>query len=598
MPDIDRRTVLLAGGIAAAATLAAVHARPAQAEEAPPTADQVGGPDPATPGLKIIKVSQLGFAKSDSTQFLQAALDSDADVIVIDKQASHWVTRPLFLRRGDVTIVLEQGAVVRALPGGFPSTSNALLTVQDVSNVTISGYGATMVMNKPEYVSGEWRHVLNLKTVTNVRVEGLVLRDSGGDGLYLGMSAPGEYSRDVVIRDVTCLNNRRNGLSVIAADGLLVDGCNIRQTSGTGPDAGIDFEPNNATSVFKRVLVRDTVIEDNMIYSVVLALGKLDATSAPIDITFERVLIGANNSQTPALTFKGSADGDPGGTVTLRRCLVTKEHASGAAGSTDIGYLYGGTAPGHIFGTAMGVLGVFAKPADGTAIVLEDTVLWDRDNPYQYFPPITVSPMTLTFTGKSSSPVVTSTYGGIEFRDSALVTDCENHFLTAANESAESPGLSGLAGRLVVVDRNPVSPDLGRRPSGNSLQVAYDRSRSVPDVTVSADRTTASLGDTVTVTVTRTTGRLDQPVAVRYRVGGTVDGYAGVHQPAVLGLDIAGLSGAVVIPVGQRSTTITIRSRVVAGRTGARYLTLALQPGHGYDLAARSRDRIVEVVFQ
>lgn len=598
MSEINRRAVLLAGGMAvAAATAMATPAGSARAE-VPPTVDQVGGPDPAAPELKVVKVSDLGFNKSDSTEFLQAALDSDADVVVIDKRATHWVTRPLFLRRSDVTILLEQGAVVRAMPGGFPSTSQAMLTIQDVANVTVSGYGATMVMNKPEYVSGEWRHVLNLKTVTNVLVEGLVLRDSGGDGLYLGMTAPGKYSREVVVRDVTCLNNRRNGISVIAADGLLIEGCNIRQTSGTGPDAGIDFEPNNASSVFKRVLVRDTAIEDNMIYSVVLALGKLDATSQPVDITFERVLIGANNSQTPAFTYKGSANGDPGGTVTLRQCLVAKERATGAAGSTDIGYLYGGQAPGHLVGTAMGVLGIFAKPAAGTRVVLEDTVLWDRNNPHQYFHPIAVSPMTLSFTGTSNYPVVNSAFGGVQFDNCALVTDAEDHFLAVAHEHADSPGVSGLTGRLVVVDRNPVTADLGRRPSGNSLQVEYERSRSAPDVALAVDRTTAAPGDTVTLTITRTSGRLDIPVAVRYVAGGTVDGYPGAKQPAVLGLDVTGLSGVAVIPAGQRSIRIPVASRAVAGRTGARHLTVALQSGHGYELAATSRDRIAVVVFQ
>ena len=45
-----------------------------------------------------VKASSFGFDPEDSTEILQKALDSGARKIVVDKQASPWITRPLFAR--------------------------------------------------------------------------------------------------------------------------------------------------------------------------------------------------------------------------------------------------------------------------------------------------------------------------------------------------------------------------------------------------------------------------------------------------------------------------------------------------------------------
>src|SRR5690606_34007467 len=56
-------------------------------------------------------------------------------------------------------------------------------------------------------------------------------------------------------------NNRRQGLSVTAVDGLyFLDGCDFSGTNGTNPQYGIDFEPNSnqaVRNVFARVIRAD-----------------------------------------------------------------------------------------------------------------------------------------------------------------------------------------------------------------------------------------------------------------------------------------------------------------------------------------------------
>src|SRR5699024_10766428 len=118
-------------------------------------------------------------------------------------------------------------------PGG------SLFSIDNQSNIEIVGYGATFVMNKPEYTQGEWKMALSLKSVADTSVEGLTLRDSGGDGVYLGVSSvPGaaNYCNNVALRNLVCDNNKRNALSVISADHLTVEGCVFRNTVGTAPE--------------------------------------------------------------------------------------------------------------------------------------------------------------------------------------------------------------------------------------------------------------------------------------------------------------------------------------------------------------------------
>ena len=95
-----------------------------------------------------IKASRFGFDPVDSTAILQTALKSGAERIIIDKQASPWLTGML---KGvsNVEIVFEPGAVVAAKPGAFANRLDRLLTFRGCSNVVVRG--GTLRMNRDEY---------------------------------------------------------------------------------------------------------------------------------------------------------------------------------------------------------------------------------------------------------------------------------------------------------------------------------------------------------------------------------------------------------------------------------------------------------------
>jgi hypothetical protein len=121
-----------------------------------------------------------------------------------------------------------------------------------------------------------------------VKVYGLTLADSGGDGIYLGTATPGVTNRDIHIKDVTCERHYRQGISVITAENLLIENTILRDTGGTNPQAGIDFEPNRPDERLVNIVMRDCTAESNQGDGYLFYLGFMDATSEPVSVRFER----------------------------------------------------------------------------------------------------------------------------------------------------------------------------------------------------------------------------------------------------------------------------------------------------------------------
>jgi len=204
-----------------------------------------------------VKASTYGFNAADVTTYFQNALNSMYDTVIVDKMSENWVVRPLFINRDNLTILFERGVTIEAKLYGFPNVTDELLRLNNNKNISLVGYGCILKMQKIEYIEGEHRHCLSLNHSQNIRVEGLQLRDSGGDGIYVNGCT------NVHILNCVLDNHRRQGMSVISVDGLLMEHCLITNTKGTAPQAGIDFEPNGSTEILRNIIVRNCRIENN-----------------------------------------------------------------------------------------------------------------------------------------------------------------------------------------------------------------------------------------------------------------------------------------------------------------------------------------------
>lgn len=232
-----------------------------------------------------------GFDPADATKALQAAVDSKARRVIVPDVGAPWIVRGIKLA-SDQEIVFAPGVEVRALRGAFQGSNDCLFSAREKKNIKLTGPGATLRMWKADYqgadyTRSEWRHALGFWSCEGVTVSGLKIVESGGDGIYLGCNAAARPNTGVVIRDVQLLDHHRQGISVICAERLLIENCVLRGTSGTAPQAGIDFEPNHAAERLVDCVMRNCTVERNAGGGFLFALDHLGPQSPPISITIE-----------------------------------------------------------------------------------------------------------------------------------------------------------------------------------------------------------------------------------------------------------------------------------------------------------------------
>jgi len=293
------------------------------AADVPPNPQAIA--DVAAGKLAEAKASWWGFNAQDATASLQEALRSKAPKLVIDKMDSPWIVDKLELVNDNMELWCEPGVVLQAKKGAFRGPADCLVSAWNRSNIRIVAYDATWRMHRadydgPDYKHAEWRHVLSLRGCTNIQVLGVTLAESGGDGIYLGTGRKGETNRDIAIRDVICDRNYRQGISVITAENLAIENCILRNTAGTPPAAGIDFEPNHPGEKLVNCVLRSCAIEDNQGLAIHVYARQFDATTTPISLRIENCITRGTNQRSLSLVTSCGPKGPLTGTIDVVNC--------------------------------------------------------------------------------------------------------------------------------------------------------------------------------------------------------------------------------------------------------------------------------------
>ena len=279
----------------------------------------------------VVRVDAFAKANAeDDTAAFQSAIDSGADMVVVPNRGRPWTVRPVF-GRSNLKLVFERGAVVEAKRGEYRPRKDCMFRFDCCTNVTVSGYGATLRMHKWDYltdayVKSQFRHILKFDSCANVTVEGLRLMESGGDGIVFGVN----YDRDpqranfnIVIRDVVSDGNNRQGISIISAENLLIENCDLLNTYGTDPSSGIDFEPNTSGDRMVNCRMKNCRIRNNMGSGIEIYLVNLNADSRPVSMIFDGCET-YNNSEEILLNdsskFYWTSRAAPHGTISIRNC--------------------------------------------------------------------------------------------------------------------------------------------------------------------------------------------------------------------------------------------------------------------------------------
>jgi polygalacturonase len=201
--------------------------------------------------LNVRNRGAYGDGIHDDTTAIQAAIDalpSDGGTILIP--AGTYVidpTRNLRLR-SRMHLQLADGAILAAKRNGAERAY--VVMVYKVSDVEISG--GQIIGDRENHLgtTGEWGHAIMVRGSSRVTIRDIHLSKCWGDGISIGgamvTAAPTIPCNDVVIANVVCTNNRRQGLTIGCSTNVKVYDSEFSYSNGIAPQCGIDIEPDSS----------------------------------------------------------------------------------------------------------------------------------------------------------------------------------------------------------------------------------------------------------------------------------------------------------------------------------------------------------------
>lgn len=201
----------------------------------------------------------VGDGVTDDTQAFQRAVDKAADTAAFYKTTAQvFVPKGTYLidplvsinMRSNVHLnMIDTQRVLLAKPND--SARYYVIKMKNISNAKI--IGGKIIGDRFEHIvtdscnMGEHGMGIGIYSCYNARVEGTHIINCWGDGITVGRRKNHgaiNPSKNCVIDNVVCDNNRRQGLTIGTVDSLIVKNSTFTNTYGTDPMDGIDIEPD------------------------------------------------------------------------------------------------------------------------------------------------------------------------------------------------------------------------------------------------------------------------------------------------------------------------------------------------------------------
>ena len=259
-----RRLGTLLCGVAVAALLV-----PSPARGASSAAKACEPPPDSTLVVSVRDKGAEGDGKNDDTAAIQAAIDAvggtGGTVVVPDGTYMVDATGNRRLRlKSRMTLKLANGATLKTIP--TDAKKYAVLTIGGVSDVWV--LGGTLEGDRDQHRGKAGAAGMGIRIdddAKRITISELTAKKMWGDGFYVARA------EDVRLCAVTADANRRQGLSIIAVEGLLVQNSIFARSHGTRPGAGIDFEPDQELQQIGNVRIENSKFLNNQGAGVLVA---------------------------------------------------------------------------------------------------------------------------------------------------------------------------------------------------------------------------------------------------------------------------------------------------------------------------------------
>lgn len=213
-------------------------------------------------GYNIVDNLPEGYVKDasvDYTSYLQEALDLHDNLVF---PGFPILVNDNGLKIGsNKTLTFLNGSELRLKPSS--KKSYEVISIRDASNVKISNVSIKGDRYSHLGTEGEWGMGIAIRGSKDIKILNARIVDCWGDGIYIGQTQTNKTSHNIRISDAYLAKNRRDGISIISVDELLLTNVYAGKQDGTLPMCGINFEPNNSDCEIKNVIVSNPRTELN-----------------------------------------------------------------------------------------------------------------------------------------------------------------------------------------------------------------------------------------------------------------------------------------------------------------------------------------------
>lgn len=208
----------------------------------------------------------------DYTKYVQSALNEHSNLV--------FPNFPILINatglkvRSNSTIKFQDESIIILKP--TEKAGYNIFEIRNANNVTL--VNPVIVGDRKSHLAkdGQWGFGIGIYSSNEVRIIRPKISDCWGDGIYIGKSSDTKkIGKNVTIENAYIKNNRRNGISIICVDGLVLKDSYIGFTGGQSPEFGIDIEPNGYIDELKRIEITNLKTESNKAGGILIHLPRL-----------------------------------------------------------------------------------------------------------------------------------------------------------------------------------------------------------------------------------------------------------------------------------------------------------------------------------
>lgn len=225
-------------------------------------------PAPTSPlVVNVRNTGATGNGSTNDTAAIQAAVNQVGGTggTVFVPAGTYMIDAEISVKlKSDMTFKLDSAAVLKAIPNSVGSYR--IIQIFNLTNVNV--IGGTIKGERNEHLlpgnmtmdglNGQSGHGIRIWEGSNIFIENVLARDCWGDGFYVGKA-----SNNINFYSVVADANRRQGMSIVGADGVVVRDSIFKNTIGTPPQSGIDIEPNTGEAVNNVQLLNSQFIDNH-----------------------------------------------------------------------------------------------------------------------------------------------------------------------------------------------------------------------------------------------------------------------------------------------------------------------------------------------